>query len=632
MPIATIQTPDGKAIKIDVPEGATHEQILSFVQSQDLASIEKKDPSSAGDIAIGALETAATIGTGIIAEPISGIAGIVQASNPFASEGAGARAVEGVRDFLTFQPRTEQGRQALQATGEVLQPIGKAISAVETTLGDVAFDLTGSPAVAAAAVSTPTLALELIGLKGLKGIRKGTRLVDDTGRPTKALSKALERQGLDFDNLAPQSKELIPVRADPNLIPGGEVAGQAEKALAAQIKSGARDDALAGLMVVRDQVKADKLGVDAVKQGFRPGFVQSVKTATPATKSKMREMTKTMRRIKKQERLGLDMRPSDVIGSSVTDRMMFVRNKANKARKELDAIARGGSRRPGLVNGGLAIEKQGLKGKKIDAESVLSTLERSLDDLDVRLVDTPSGVPRAEFSGSLISKDRSSQRVIRDLVDLMSEGGVPDALRAHKLKRQLDIMIDFNKKSAAGLSEAGKGVLKDIRRSLNDSIRAVDKDYARVNDVLSESLGTLGAFDDAVGSIDIFGKGAEKAIGTKMRSLLSNQQGRVRLENSLDQLEETTKNLKGRFSDDIKDLVMFADGLDDRFGTIARTSLSGQVEQGTKQAARELGRVGARPGETAFEFGAQVAGSGLEKLRGINDFNAFRAIDDILSR
>lgn len=38
MPIAKIQTPDGKIVSIEVPEGATEQDILNFVQSQDLSS------------------------------------------------------------------------------------------------------------------------------------------------------------------------------------------------------------------------------------------------------------------------------------------------------------------------------------------------------------------------------------------------------------------------------------------------------------------------------------------------------------------------------------------------------------------------------------------------------------------
>jgi len=566
----------------------------------------KEDPGFIDKVR-GLGEVGLTLATGAIAEPVAGIAGIVQSINPFAEEGAGERAVEGTQEALTFKPRSESGKEALQTTGKFLEPVGKALSATEKALGDFAFDVTGSPTAAAVAATLPAAMLELIGLKGLKALRPGTKLLDK-GRPTKQLRKALDEHGLDFDSLSDNVKAAIPESVDPKLLPGANAPkSQAESVLAGQIKSGARDDALATLKVVGDNVRADKVGAKAVKQGFSPGFVQSVKTSSPQTKRSMKKMSNIMRTIKKSERAGLDMRPSDVIGDTVSDRIIFIKDKVNGARLELDDIAR-----------------KTLPGKDIDTRPTLKVLEESLTDLDVSLVEGARGVPKADFVGSIISKDLSSQRVIRNLVDLLGEGGKPDALRFHKLKRQLDVIIDFNKKSSLGLSDAGKNVLKKVRAQLNNSLREVDPDYARVNDVMSQSLTALGGLDDAVGSIDIFGKGANKAIGQKMRTLMSNNQGRVKLENAIDGLIESTESLGGKFTDDIKDLVMFSDGLDSRFGTTAKTSFAGQVEQGTRQALQRT------PKATVVEVGAKVVGKGVEKLRGVNEFNSFEALNELL--
>ena len=61
---------------------------------------------SLGQQALGGLENVASIASGIVAEPIAGLAGVAQSLNPFAEQGAGAQAVEGVRSALTFQPST----------------------------------------------------------------------------------------------------------------------------------------------------------------------------------------------------------------------------------------------------------------------------------------------------------------------------------------------------------------------------------------------------------------------------------------------------------------------------------------------------------------------------------------------
>ena len=585
------------------------------------------------------LEPAVTIGTGAAGEIAGGLTGLATA--PFVGTEQAQRNIEATQEALTVQPFTPGGEQALQAIGgavqtgmEAARTIPAGLAGIKTlatgggveqagrdiaevkekglskSLGDFTLDLTGSPAAAAAVHSIPTLAVELIGLKGLQNVRKGTRLIDDAGRPTKQLRKSLDQRGLDFDSLSPEAKAAIPDVSDPAFLPGANApAGASEKALIQQIKSGGREDALAGLKVAGDRVGVDKLGVEAIKQGFEPSVVQSVKTSNAATKAKMRKMVGKMRKIKKIATEGVTDRPSNVVGDAVTDRIKFIRDKADVARKELNDIA-----------------DTKLRGKDIDIAPVTAKLQESLNDLDIELVDSPSGIPKPEFKGSMISKDKTSQRVITDLVDLLSEGGKPDALRAHKLKRQLDIMIDFNKKSAEGLTDAGRNILKDIRAELNNSIRNVDVDYARVNDTLSQSLGALGDLDDVIGKIDMFGKGANSAIGTKMRTLLSNQVGRENFRNAIIGIEDTANRLGGKFTDNLNDLTMFADALDSRFGTTAKTSLAGQTEQAVRQAA-EQGVTRA-----AFQKTAETLGKGAEKLRGVNEFNAFESMNSLLNR
>jgi len=111
-------------------------------------------------------EPALAIGSGIIAEPIAGIAGVAQTLNPFAEEGAGAQAVEDVQEALTFQPRTQEGKEGLQAVGDsVVGQLGEIISGAEEKIGDTALELTGSPLIAAVATTLPSAILEAVGLR-----------------------------------------------------------------------------------------------------------------------------------------------------------------------------------------------------------------------------------------------------------------------------------------------------------------------------------------------------------------------------------------------------------------------------------------------------------------------------------
>lgn len=581
---------------------------------------------------VGPLQAATTIATGAIAEPVAGAAGLLTAMTPGAAQGSGAGVVEQVQRNMTYQPSTQAGQQALQSVGETVSGAFNAVNEFGRDLGlpewmlkpvgDVAFDVTGSPEVATTVATLPTALAEFFGLRGLQSLRSGTRLVDDAGNPTKTLQKVLDKQGLVYENLTPEAKAAIPEFATPKLLPAPKTERGAisENALIAQIKSGGRDDALAGLRVTGNRLEIDKLGNEAVRQGFEPSFVQAVKNTSPQTRREMDKMLKIMRRINVDRGLVAreGLRPTNVIGDAVLDRVKFIRGEADKARIELDNIAR-----------------NKLPGQKIDGAPVIQSLESAMDDLNIRLEEGPNGVPRPVFEGSDISKDRTSQKVIKDLIDLMAEGVRPDAYRAHRLKRQLDRMIDFRKKSAGGLTDAGRKVLKSVRSSLNQAIRDVNPKYAEVNDILSSALTALDDFNKATGpSIDIFGDGAEKAIGTNMRSLLSNRQTRVNLDNSLRQLDSTASELGGQFPVNYADLLTFATGLEDRFGQVAKTSIGGIMESTMDKRALDVAQGVTTQGTTATAMGEafRTGRSLMEKAKGINDFNAFQTMSELINR
>ena len=201
MPIAEIQAPDGRVIELEVPEGATEQQIISFVQSQDLSQFspqqaqqpDQQQPidqgmmSRAGDAiadtamaGLGNIEALGAIASGAVAEPLAGIAGIGAAIMPGGK--TGAEAVESARESLTYQPRTEEGQERIGQIGDILAPVGEAFGATEDFLGDAAFKLTGSPAVAAAAKTLPTATLEALGL-GLSK-RAAAAPLRDPGKPS----------------------------------------------------------------------------------------------------------------------------------------------------------------------------------------------------------------------------------------------------------------------------------------------------------------------------------------------------------------------------------------------------------------------------------------------------------------
>ena len=585
------------------------------------------------------IEPAQAIGGNLLKSAGAGLSGIAQLAIGQGSEAAANAVTDVMEGGPSFAPETQAGQKGLETVGDLMQkgidlvnfPISGIAGLVDLiatgdiesaskmvadvqgqglsqTLGENTFEATGNPLAATAAMMTPdvvgtiagTQAAKTAGKAALNALpRRSPKGLIEAGKPSRAFNGALKKYGATYDDVIDEIPRL------PEGIKPEEAVNQIVKR---KLRAGDTDDFLATKMLDdAGNVADDALGAEAVRQGFREGDVQMVKTSSPETKARMQEMLDIRRKVHGNERLGADMRATDVVGDSVLDRFSFIRNKADEARNELNVIAR-----------------DRLEGKTIDSDSIAQNFLDELDRMDIEY-DLSQGAPKISFDGSMIAKDRTSQRFIKDVADLLSEPKAPDALRAHKLKRQLDSLIDFNKKSKGGLTDAGRDIAKSVRGSLNKAIRDVDSDYARVNDTLSSSLEAMNDFERIMGSsIDIWARGANKAIGQDLRGLLSNRKSRVRLENALKAVDTTARELGGNFGDDFTTLTQFANTLDEQFGASARTSFSGDITSSVRRAAR--GKDGLK--DAVVDYVADK----IDAARDVNDQAAFRAMDDLLKR
>ena len=232
-----------------------------------------------------------------------------------------------------------------------------------------------------------------------------------------------------------------------------------------------------------------------------------------------------------------------------------------------------------------------------------------------------------------------------------STKGAPDALRAHNLKRQIDALVDYQKTPQKGLTQSGENILKDVRRALNDALRTSDPDYARVNDIISQSLQLFDQLDSATASKITVKKtlSDSRGMGTELRKLFSNYQSRQDLDVAIRSMDDLAKKFAStsesrqlgpylggprsmtapNFNDSIVDLARFANVLDDKFGTVAKTSFEGAgaraVKFGMQAAQGGVTQAAARgAGEKAIDV--------LNRMRNIDEYNAYRSIEELLKR
>ena len=157
---------------------------------------------------LGTGEAALSIGTGMIAEPVAGLAGIAGSVLP-GPEGQGARFVEGTREAMTYSPRSQPGQQAMDDFGRVMGPVGQAFESAEQFTGDIGYRV-GGPVGGAAGATIPAAVAEILGIKGTRQAKASAlrREVEQQGANnilTPEVIRELERQGFErsvIDNIA----------------------------------------------------------------------------------------------------------------------------------------------------------------------------------------------------------------------------------------------------------------------------------------------------------------------------------------------------------------------------------------------------------------------------------------------
>lgn len=183
--------------------------------------IKSKEPEaperSFGEQALGTLEAGASVASGLGAEVLAGLGVIGKtgtevlkgnldlfgegAKSP-ESRAAGERILDTqsqIQEAFTFQPRTEAGKEKLNALGQVLQPVGEAFQKAESAIGNKVLEKTGSPALAAISETVPTLLSDLVTFGAGKGIAKVAKSRSLKKQVTKELDQAVPTTDQLFD-------------------------------------------------------------------------------------------------------------------------------------------------------------------------------------------------------------------------------------------------------------------------------------------------------------------------------------------------------------------------------------------------------------------------------------------------
>jgi len=315
----------------------------------------------------------------------------------------------------------------------------------------------------------------------------------------------------------------------------------------------------------------------------------------------MMKMVDITRKRKKNARYGVNNRPSDVPGDVLLEPVKHVKSVNINAGKLLDRVAKT------------------LKGKQADFGEAVSNFMQKLDDMGIKIEDG-----KAVFTGSDIEGLVGPQQIIRKMLKRIENKGSPDAYQMHRMKKFIDEQVSFGKTPKGGLSGKTEIIIKGLRRDIDQSLDNTFPKYNKVNTTFSETKKALDALQDVAGKkMKLTEAGGNSAIGTLLRRLMGNAQSRVTLDNAIDLIDSTARKYGWKGKSDPKILSIFATEIDKVFGPQTKTSFKSELGE---SFARGIEGLSARP--VAQGTGRAI----IKKAQGINEQNAFDAIETLLNR
>lgn len=621
-----VQLPDGNVAEF--PDGMSQaeiEQVLQrqFSPPQTLKEQMERENINPASLMREVAEPLLTMGSGFGSSVWGGIKGAVAA--PFVGSGRAADMVRETQREGTYLPRSPEGQRGLEgysgmmdaAANAVNVPLSYAGGALELisgqgaeqagetmrniraqgatqTAGDRTLDETNSPALATLASIAP----EAVGMMfpvarasasrhaAMDEMRRelvdgstdakvaGYKLTDGNGGRVGALDLATDGDG--------------PPRLPPPA--GATTSPEPQPPVPWQMK-----------------VEKDRLQQGAIKQGVDRSVVAMINQASPQDRKLMREMLDRMERIRDNKRASADTDklPRTVIGDTLKQRVDYLLQTKKQAGKELDA----------------AVDKS--KTLQVDHSQPVQRFIADLEKMGIRLDEGNQPI----FRGSDIEKHKPTMDFIEGLVERMRDTDVTTAYDVHRLKRYIDANVNY-KNPAEGLKGSTEAIAKQLRGRLNKVLQDAVPGYKEANTKYADTKSVVDELQRLTGKTDLDSEAGAGALGTLMRRLTSNAASRSQVEAMVDQADVVARKYGGEFGDDVKNLQTFANELDRYFGSVADTSFQAEVGKGMQRAALDMAT--GQPGGALTALNENVLARTINKVRGVNSENAYKALAELL--
>jgi hypothetical protein len=578
--------------------------------------------------------------------------------------------VEGVTDVVNVPLSGLAGLGEL-ATGQGIDQASKTVENIQdnglgTTLGDRALEEGASPAVATAVSMIPEVvesAATMGGALATRGARQASKeaikqgasmIAEETPEAIARGAQAVKKFSIPQSARKQEIGRLLSEEADvsmprdistvgfdlvnpveaPLKKPGNSLSVIDESGISYPVEMdglediadvvdtpvSAADEVVDIIETDRFKVKNNRFDKSAQKHGFSNGMISFIKGANQATTAKLKRMTELRQKARNSGDVGVTERPSDIVGDSVLERIKFLDNKPVYNKKgEITNMDELGVKQ----KAGIQLEKEVDRlPDQVDYSQPLLNFKQSMEKNGVEF--TSDGI---NWDSSVFSNDTRSQKAIIDTLRRFSRPTTLSGKDLHNSKLWLDQTMDVGKIGGdKPLSDRVQRSLLRLRTDVNQTLRDVSPGYKRANVAFSDAIQAVDNFDKSMGhSIDVqnIDEFTKAGVGTKLRTVFSNQAGRANMSRALQDLDESVKKYGGEFDDNVLILNSMATELDRRFGNIAPQSFGGQISSSIKQGSDFADR----PIATTIDKAAKKADELFK-----TEEKAFQSMNDLLNQ
>lgn len=348
----------------------------------------------------------------------------------------------------------------------------------------------------------------------------------------------------------------------------GRSAGRASGRLRDMFRGGAEavEEAVPTARTTTPNVPADisqpQVFTEARARGFTPQQARLFANMDEVDREVSARMLKLAEDVSEGRVDASGMRPIDIVGRSLGDRVEELRQIERRAGQAVNEAA------------------EALRGVEVDSAPLFDSIEETLGEYGITLLRDrtgTAGIP--QFEGSQFALSEATQRELTKALDLVFSPK-PDAYSVHTIKKTLDGLIEGGTQ-AEGLRGSAKRLIQQLRRDVDNFLDQRNTAYDNANNEFRAIRQVLDNYDD------VFRGTSDSRTAQTLRGLFSNRLTRSDIGDALAQIDALSRQYNLADKGSYANQALFAEQLEDIFGTQAITGLRGQTER----AVRGIGAV-----------------------------------------